>query len=146
MNSVSLLKTFLHSSNTKFITNLSPSLPLISCERHLGRGVSQNRRQRRRPPGLKREDGDFVRNGEMLLQQFYLNFHPGLNVAIDGKNTLYAMREGRVMMTCEQINPKKGEYLVDKYYGKMSAPVVYKRFLHVIPFPQGQKFKLVELV
>ncbi|GFQ81667.1 uncharacterized protein TNCT_676371 [Trichonephila clavata] len=146
MNIFSLTKNALSSVKVNLLNVLRPVVPQISFERNLGRGVSQNRRQRRRPPGLKRLDGQYVRRGEELLQQFYLNFHPGLNVDIDGKNTLVAMREGQVMITCEKLNPKKGHYKVDKYYSNISAPVVYKRFIHVIPFPQGQKFKLVELV
>ncbi|KAG8193529.1 hypothetical protein JTE90_003740 [Oedothorax gibbosus] len=125
---------------------LKPALPTLVFERHLGRGVSQNRRQRPRPPGLKRPEGQFVRTGEMILKQFSLGFHPGLNVSIDKENTLFAMREGQVMMTVEKLNPKKDEWHVEKYYGKLSAPVVYKRFFHVIPFPQAKKFKLVDLI
>ncbi|GBM84601.1 hypothetical protein AVEN_247295-1 [Araneus ventricosus] len=150
MNFISITKTIVTATkntiNGSVGAELRPALPFLFFERLFRRGVSQNTRQRRRPPGLKRMDGDYVRKGERLLDQFYLNFHPGLNVNIIEKNTLVAMRDGQVMITCEKINPKKGDYLVDKYYGKMSAPVVYKRFIHVLPFPQGQKFKLVDLV
>ncbi|XP_055945218.1 39S ribosomal protein L27, mitochondrial-like [Argiope bruennichi] len=150
MNLISPIRTIVSATkntiNVSVGAKLRPALPLLFFERFFRRGVSQNTRQRRRPPGLKRVDGEFVRRGERLLDQFYLNFHPGLNVNIIEKNTLVAMREGRVMITCEKINPKRGNYVVDKYYGKMSAPVVYKRFIHVIPFPQSQKFKLVELI
>ncbi|GFS77326.1 uncharacterized protein NPIL_372941 [Nephila pilipes] len=83
MITFSLAKNILKSVKTIFPNVLKPVVPQIFFERNLGRGVSQNRRQRRRPPGLKRHDGDYVRRGEELLQQFYLNFHPGLNVTID---------------------------------------------------------------
>ncbi|CAL1284453.1 unnamed protein product [Larinioides sclopetarius] len=141
MNFISITKTIISATKNTISgsagAELRPTLPFLFFERFFRRGVSQNTRQRRRPPGLKRMDGDYVRKGERLLEQFYLNFHPGLNVNINGKNTLFAMRDGQVMITCEKINPKKGNLFVDKYYGKSSAPVVYKRFIHIIPFPQG---------
>lgn len=56
------------------------------------------------------------------------------------------MRDGVVMMTCERINPQKGNFIADKYYANMAAPAVYKRYFHVLPFKQGQKFKLINLV
>ncbi|XP_035215714.1 50S ribosomal protein L27-like, partial [Stegodyphus dumicola] len=122
------------------------AVPILSFKRFAGRKFQQDSRQRRRPPGLKRLDGDYVRRGEILVSQFYLNFHPGLNVNIDNKNTLTAMREGQVMMTVEKINPNLEHHVAAKYYANMSAPVVYKRFYHVIPFEQTKKFKLVNLV
>lgn len=67
-------------------------------------------------------------------------------VEIDTDNTLKAMREGLVMLTCEKINPKKDNYVAEKYYANLSSPVVHKRYFNVVPFKQGQKFKLVDLV
>ncbi|XP_015920624.1 large ribosomal subunit protein bL27 [Parasteatoda tepidariorum] len=125
---------------------LKTGSPFLSFERGIAKGVTQNRRQKRKPPGVKRLDGNCVRRGEKIVKQFFLNFHPGLNVGIDEKNNLYAMTEGRVMMTCEEINPISETLHAQKYYSNKVAPVIYKRFFHVVPFPQGQKFKLTDLV
>lgn len=67
-------------------------------------------------------------------------------VEIDTDNTLKAMREGIVMLTCERINPKKDNYVAEKYYANLASPIVHKRYFNVVPFKQGQKFKLVDLV
>lgn len=83
---------------------------------------------------------------KLYIDMLYKNFIYFLQVEIDSKNTITAMREGQVMMTCEKINPRSDTHLGAKYYSNMSAPVVYKRFFHVIPFKQNQKFKLVDLI
>lgn len=48
--------------------------------RFAGHKVKRDTRQKAKQPGVKRMDGDFVRAGEIIVSQFNLSFHPGLNV------------------------------------------------------------------
>lgn len=57
-------------------------LPNLSSVRSAsGHKVKRNTRQKRKQPGVKRMEGDYVRNNEAIVKQFNLHFHPGLNVS-----------------------------------------------------------------
>ena len=47
--------------------------------------------------GIKRNDGQFVNAGTILVRQRGTKFHPGNNVGIGGDDTLFAMQDGVVM-------------------------------------------------
>ena len=46
--------------------------------------------------GIKRNDGQFVNAGTILVRQRGTKFHPGNNVGIGGDDTLFAMQDGVV--------------------------------------------------
>ena len=46
--------------------------------------------------GIKRNDGQFVNAGTILVRQRGTKFHPGNNVGIGGDETLFAMQDGVV--------------------------------------------------
>ncbi|XP_054719532.1 50S ribosomal protein L27-like [Uloborus diversus] len=130
---------FIQSSFLKY------ACPSLTCERFVS-GKSQERKTRRKPPGVKRLDGDYVKKEETLVEQFHLHFLPGLNVRVGYKHNLKSMVYGRVMMTCEKVNPNLENPIAAKNFTNIAAPVLYRRYFHVIPFTQGKKFKLIDLV
>lgn len=46
--------------------------------------------------GIKRQDGQFVSAGSILVRQRGTKFHPGNNVGIGGDDTLFAEIDGTV--------------------------------------------------
>ncbi len=46
--------------------------------------------------GIKRQDGQFVSAGSILVRQRGTKFHPGNNVGIGGDDTLFAKVDGTV--------------------------------------------------
>jgi len=46
--------------------------------------------------GVKRQDGQVVSAGSILVRQRGTKVHPGLNVGIGGDDTLFALIEGKV--------------------------------------------------
>lgn len=46
--------------------------------------------------GVKRQDGQFVSAGSILVRQRGTKFHPGNNVGIGGDDTLFAKIDGSV--------------------------------------------------
>ena len=46
--------------------------------------------------GAKRDDGQFVLAGNILVRQRGTKIHPGTNVGIGGDDTLYALVDGTV--------------------------------------------------
>ena len=46
--------------------------------------------------GVKRGDGQFVLEGNILVRQRGTHIHPGVNVGIGSDDTLYAKANGRV--------------------------------------------------
>ena len=46
--------------------------------------------------GIKRNDGQFVNAGTILVRQRGTKFHPGNTVGIGGDDTLFAMQDGVV--------------------------------------------------
>ena len=46
--------------------------------------------------GVKRQDGQVVSAGSILVRQRGTKVHPGLNVGIGGDDTLFALVEGKV--------------------------------------------------
>lgn len=46
--------------------------------------------------GVKRQDGQFVSAGSILVRQRGTRFRPGANVGLGGDDTLFAKSDGRV--------------------------------------------------
>ncbi|XP_061182596.1 large ribosomal subunit protein bL27m-like [Saccostrea echinata] len=90
--------------------------------------------------GIKRNDGNFVHKGEILVNQCGLRFYPGENVDIDRTNRLIALTDGTVIVSCEKLNPYPNSPL---YRPVQNGLEIYKKFFHVIPIPLKAKFKLV---
>lgn len=57
--------------------------------------------------------------------------------------TLNALKDGKVMITKETLNPYPDSPI---YPGVASGEVIERVFIHVIPPPQENKFRLVSLL
>ncbi|XP_046359580.2 50S ribosomal protein L27-like [Haliotis rufescens] len=90
--------------------------------------------------GWKRQDGAFVHAGEQLVKQKAMRFYPGENVEFKRGNSLYAMTDGNVMVTAEQLSPFPDSPM---YAPVQEGAVIYKKFFHVVPTPLRGKFRLV---
>ncbi|XP_064617833.1 large ribosomal subunit protein bL27-like [Liolophura sinensis] len=93
--------------------------------------------------GWKRQDGQFVHAGEILVRQLGLRYYPGQYVRAGFDNTLTALEDGQVIVTCEKLSPYPDSPL---YEPVSQGLTVYKKFFHVLPVPQHGKFKLVSQV
>ena len=60
-----------------------------------GTGSSHNGREAKRL-GVKRQDGQAVLAGSILVRQRGTKIHPGNNVGIGGDDTLFALKDGVV--------------------------------------------------
>ncbi|KAK9507245.1 hypothetical protein O3M35_007149 [Rhynocoris fuscipes] len=109
-------------------------------------GSTRNKGGRRRPKhrAIHYQDGEFVQKGTMLITQNKLRCHPGLNVGFGRNGTLFAMETGKVMVTCEKIDPNLNHTWISRTYSGRNLENVYKKYFHVIPEPQHCRFKLEE--
>ena len=93
--------------------------------------------------------GDLVLTKHILAKQHTMKWHPGLNVGIDHERTLYALRDGIMIITEEEFDPDWEHPLVEQVYmdkeGNKLAPP-YKRYVHVIAKKRVPEFKLVDVV
>ncbi|EZA48855.1 hypothetical protein DMN91_004888 [Ooceraea biroi] len=94
--------------------------------------------------GPRVTDGDTVHAGKMLVKQHKTRFHPGLNVGFGRNGTLYALEEGKVIVTCEKINPNWDHSWIKQNYAERKSQTIYKKHFNVIPMPQHKRFKLIE--
>ncbi|XP_059610047.1 large ribosomal subunit protein bL27 [Phlebotomus argentipes] len=112
-----------------------------SSTRNQGKGNSKPKHR-----GWKRQDGQHVTQGTRLALQRKTRFHPGLNVGFGRDGTLYAMRDGKVVITCEKIDPNWDRTWVQRNYAGREDQTIYKKFFNVIAEKQPQNFRLVEEV
>ncbi|ESP03768.1 hypothetical protein LOTGIDRAFT_230099 [Lottia gigantea] len=107
--------------------------------------VSKNTRGKARGKGYgwKKQDGDFVHAGEILVKQRGLRYYPGENVKLQKYKSLEAMCDGVVMITSEKLSPLPNSPLHDIV---QSGTVINKKFYHVYRTPLHAKFKLVDEV
>lgn len=61
-------------------------------------------------------------------------------VGIQRNNTLYALCDGTVVVSCEKLNPYPDSPLYQRIKDGMT---IYKKFWNVYPTPVHAKFKLV---
>lgn len=66
--------------------------------------------------GVKVYDGTAVRSGAIIVRQRGTRFHPGINVARGGDDTLFATADGLV-----KFGERKGRKLVDVVAGGSSS-------------------------
>ena len=144
MAAVMALKSPLMSTLTKF---LSPLCNVGSVRLASKKASATSRNKRKRTPGKgrgwKRQDGAFVHSGEILVRQLGLRFYPGENVRLGRDNTLYAMTDGKVVVTCEKLSPYPDSPL---YEPVKSGVVILKKFFNVLSTPLHGKFRLVSQV
>ena len=57
--------------------------------------------------GVKRQDGQFVNAGTILVRQRGTKVHPGMNVGIGGDDTLFALISGKVAFERKGSDRKK---------------------------------------
>lgn len=57
--------------------------------------------------GVKRQDGQYVLAGNILVRQRGTNVHPGNNVGIGSDDTLYALIDGVVKFERKEGNKKR---------------------------------------
>ncbi|XP_067950537.1 large ribosomal subunit protein bL27-like [Watersipora subatra] len=93
--------------------------------------------------GILVADGQNVQRGVTLCTQLQLRYYPGENVTLGDRCTLTSVVDGKVMITRETLNPYADSPI---YPGVLKGEVIERIFLHVIPHPQANKFKLVSLI
>jgi len=70
-----------------------------------GQGSSRNGRDSAPQfRGLKRWEGEFVKVGTILVRQCGTPFKPGMNVGHGRDDTLFALKEGKVLFTGRRIS------------------------------------------
>ena len=69
-----------------------------------------------------------------------------LQVGIGKNFSLFAMEHGRVFVTTEKVDPDWDHSFIKRFYNEYKGTNVplYKTYIHVIPAPMPQNFKLVE--
>lgn len=60
--------------------------------------------------------------------------------------TLYALAKGRVMISCEKINPNMKHRWVQAAYGGRDHTNIYKKYLNIITPPMHNNFKLINQI
>jgi len=97
---------------------------------------------------VRTPDSTFVTSGSILVRQLGLLYFPGLNVGVGGNFCLYAKEHGRVFITTEKCNPNWKHKYIRRFFGAYAdtgAPI-YKKYMHVVPIPMENNFKLVEQI
>ena len=67
-------------------------------------------------------------------------------VAAVGSFQLRALKEGKVIFSCEQADINYSHSWIQKFYGGTEGTPVFKKYAHVIPKPQHKRFKMVDKV
>lgn len=145
-----ILSNISNSIFPKFLLSNS-STSSLACVRYASKKAStstRNKPDKRRPKhrGWKVQDGHYVQDSTMLVKQLTPRFHPGLYVGMGRNGTLYAMEPGKVVVTCEKINPNMEIGWCKVHYGGREKSVIYKKHFNIIPDPQDNKFVLVDTV
>lgn len=64
-----------------------------------------------------------------------------------GKNgTLFAMEHGKVVVTCEQTDMNWDHTWIQRHFAGRENQTIYKKYFNVIPFPQHNRFKLLDQI
>ncbi|XP_033329782.2 mitochondrial ribosomal protein L27 [Megalopta genalis] len=128
-----------------------PSTTNLACVRYASKKSSGSTRIKPGHPkpkhrGWKVQDGWSVQKGQLLATQLRPRFHPGLYVGMGRNGTLYALEPGKVMVTCEKINPNNTHSWALMNYAGREESVIYKKHFNVIPQKQHDKFVVIETV
>lgn len=120
----------------------------VVSRRNLAR-TSQKPRPEKKHFRLWAIPGDLVYEKEILAKQSIVKWHPGLNTGIDDRRSIYALRDGIMVITEEEYHPDWKHPLVREIYiGKSEeqrAPP-FMRYIHVIPKKPISEFKLIDVV
>lgn len=127
------------------------NLPSLSIDQIRGKkvkakGSTRNAPRNIRPKhrGWKVQDGAHVSTNKILATQLTLRFHPGLNVGFGKNATLFALTEGRVVVTCEKFNPNWDHTWIQRIYAGREDQIIFKKYFNVLPIQQHNRFKLVD--
>ncbi|CAN8003352.1 unnamed protein product, partial [Ixodes hexagonus] len=110
------------------------------------RACRQDKPQKGKHFGWRKKAGQRVHEGQLLVKQRTLRYHPGLNVVFGGRQSLIAAVEGRVAVTFEKVNPCWDNPRVKTFYEGRDVSSLHKKYFHVIPDPQENKFRLISLI
>ena len=144
MASLMALRSPLLSTFTNMLSPLC-SIGGVRCASKKAGSTSRNKRKRTpgKGRGWKRQDGTFVHSGEVLVRQLGLRYYPGENVRLGRDNTLYAMTDGKVVVTSEKLSPYPDSPL---YEPVKAGVVIYKKFFNILSTPLHGKFRLVSQI
>ncbi|XP_061684296.1 39S ribosomal protein L27, mitochondrial [Syngnathoides biaculeatus] len=97
--------------------------------------------------GFKKQDGNFVRAGNILATQRLLRYHPGAHVGMGTNNTLYALEDGYIRLTKDVYTPFPRSLEASQIITKLGkGTLLYKTFINIIPVKQEPTFKLLSMV
>ncbi|KAK3915363.1 39S ribosomal protein L27, mitochondrial [Frankliniella fusca] len=106
-----------------------------------------NKGQKRKHRGLKRKDGDMVTAGTILATQRVLRFFPGLNAGFGRNGTIFAIKAGKMVFSSEIAQPNWEHTWIQRLLPKRPDDVpIYKKYINIIPEPQHNRFKLIDVV
>lgn len=71
---------------------------------------------------------------------------PSFQVGFGKNGTLFAMVPGKVVVTCEKIDPNWEHTWVQRFYAGRESQTIYKKFFNVLPLPQHNRFKLIDAI
>lgn len=93
--------------------------------------------------------GMLVNVKDILAKQHTMYWHPGLNVGIDDRRSLFALRDGIMIITEEKFDPDWDFNMTDTIYtnnkGDRLVPT-YMRYIHVLPKRPISEYKLIDVV
>lgn len=95
--------------------------------------------------GIYRRDGDLTRKGELLVCQYKMNYHPGLNVFYEndrGEKLLRADCDGVVRITTERVNPDWSLPEMRDYEYRKDVEL-HKLTFNVVPLEMSQSHSLI---
>lgn len=126
---------------------LPQALLQYSCSRQLTRSSLAPRKEKKHYR-LWALPGDHVLMKEVLVKQYTMKWHPGLNVGIDDERVLYALCDGIMVITEEKFDPDWSHPLVSKVYmeDEIERAPPHARYINVIPKKKVSEFKLVDMV
>ncbi|XP_012251248.2 50S ribosomal protein L27 [Athalia rosae] len=141
-----MLTTF--RNNPSLFTFLKPFIVSSRDASKKTGGSTRNQKGHARPKhrGWRVQDGRSVTAGTILATQLHLRFHPGLNVGFGRDGTLFAIEAGKVMVTCEKIDPNLEHTWISKNYEGRLNQTIHKKHFNVIAEPQHNIFKLIDSV
>jgi len=134
--------------NAASIVSILGTAPTVRGKRKAFQQTCRNQRRNRKPHkrlqyGWYKNEGMYVMEKHVLVNQRALNVYPGENVGVYPNKTLYALKAGNVLTSMEELNPYPDSPL---FAAVQSGERIFRLFIHVIPPPQPQQFKLVSFV
>ncbi|XP_058789972.1 large ribosomal subunit protein bL27 [Phymastichus coffea] len=141
-------KFFLNPIESLIKVSTTLSVPCrYASKKTAGAGNKNAGNARAKHRGWKRQDGAIVTAGTILATQNKTRWHPGLNVGFGKNGTLHALVSGKVVVTCEKIDPNWDHTWIQRNYGEeRKNQVIYKKHWNVIPEPQHRTFKLLDKI